>query len=316
MSVTGMAKMLAQVDQTIAMSGSASKLFQQSVLMSKSMEKLRINDWIGKVAITGLSHPGLGAAINEIVRSNNATQKVLGNFAWSSLAQSLNADAAMIAATKRKFLDFSAGYTGILEAVSIETAKFERYPILAKLPTIEYQSHASVLEIISNDDVVIEKYNDLVLETTESINTGLPRLNTAFVKMWVGAQEALKSNNPDRIRHFSASVRELLTQIIHVMAPDEELKVWSSDEADYANGRPTRRARFKYICRTLDSGSFSTFLNKDITAMIGLFDLFQVGTHGVEPDFTEDQLFVIKFRVESALRFLLEIELSVNRIPF
>ena len=60
-------------------------------------------------------------------------------------------------------------------------------------------------------------------------------------------------------------------------------------------------------------GAYEKFLAKDIAGMLELIDLFQQGTHGIEPSFTEHQLHALRFRVESALRFLLEIEFTANR---
>jgi hypothetical protein len=312
-TASGMAQMLAKMNQDIVIAGTASKHFQDSILLSKSFEKLRVNDWIGKAAITGLTHPGLGNVIAQMTSMNSLSQKLLGGFAWESLGSKIGASEMAILANSRKFLDFSSSYTSILQSVTDSPDRFKHYPILAKMPAVEYRTHSTVLEIISNDEPEPVKYDDLILETDECIDKNLPQLGSGYTKMWVGAKQALTSTNPDRVRHFSASVRELMTQLLHKMAPDQQIRQWSTSPDDFANDKPTRRARLNYICRALNDGAYSNFLSKDITAMIGLFDLFQVGTHGVEPDLNDDQLFAIQFRVESTMRFLLEIEFVTNR---
>jgi hypothetical protein len=310
---TGMAEMVAHLNKQAVIGGSLSKSFQHSILLSKQYENLRIHDWVNKAAINGLGYPGLAEAIAQTSHIQSFTQKLLGSFAWKDLGTRINVNNLARELTQRKFLDLSNSYQNTLAGIVANPKTFEEFPVLAKMPSIEYRSHTALLELISSTETEDLTMEDLASETDVSITTNLPQLHTSYPKMWMGAKAALHSKNPDRIRHFSASVRELLTQIIHQLAPNEEVKKWSTNPVDFANGKPTRKARFSYICRELNTGSFSGFLAKDLSAMVGLFDLFQEGTHGVDPDFTDDQLAVIEFRVESYLRFLLEIEFKANK---
>lgn len=122
-----------------------------------------------------------------------------------------------------------------------------------------------------------------------------------------GARKSLRSNNPDRIRHFAISLRELFTRVLHSLAPDEKVGEWSQDPNHYHKGRPTRRARLLFACREINQDPFSNFIEKDIDAVIAFLKLFQKGTHEAKSNFTDAQLTALQNRAESTLRFLLEI---------
>ena len=130
--------------------------------------------------------------------------------------------------------------------------------------------------------------------------------------MWKGAIEALHSNNADRIRHFVTSIRELYTHILQILAPDEQIKAWSNDPNHLFKGRPTRKARLYFICRNIATHPFSKFVDKDIDATLALMELFQIGTHVIDPKFSEKHLTTIKCKAETTIRFILEIHFATN----
>jgi hypothetical protein len=126
------------------------------------------------------------------------------------------------------------------------------------------------------------------------------------VKGGTHSKEAARSENPDRARHVSTSLRELYTHIVHRIAPDSEVQSWTSESSHFHNGRPTRKARLLYVCRHLNHGPFETFVQKDVAAALGFLDLFQMGTHDIVPAFSATQLSSLIQRMEGLLRFLLE----------
>jgi hypothetical protein len=65
--------------------------------------------------------------------------------------------------------------------------------------------------------------------------------------------------------------------------------------------------RLRYICRHVNSGHFTDFVNKDLTATLAFVDLFQAGTHEVTSSYTPRQLRALLVRMEGTVRFLLEI---------
>src|SRR3954447_25500203 len=56
-------------------------------------------------------------------------------------------------------------------------------------------------------------------------------------------------NNPVRLHSFSAAVRELLTHLLHELAPDDEIKKCSWFKPEDKKGRPTRPQRAIYLAQ-------------------------------------------------------------------
>ena len=146
----------------------------------------------------------------------------------------------------------------------------------------------------------------------EQIFPALTRINNGLYNMWKGAIEAYNSDNSDRIRHFSTSIRELFTHVMHQLAPDNEVKNWTEEEVFFHNGRPTRKARLLYMCRNISNDPFNKFVSKDVEATLAFIDIFQKGTHELSPYFSPNQLITIKSKAESTLKFLLEIHFNTN----
>jgi hypothetical protein len=172
------------------------------------------------------------------------------------------------------------------------------------MPTVEYLNGSVLTRSVTADEV--DDF-EVEAETAESLDYFLAQLDPNLVTVLHGARQALTSTNPDRIRHFSASFRELLTHVLHMLAPDEEIRTWSTSPQDFAKGRPTRKARLRYICRDINHEPFEEFVNKDIEAVLEFFQLFHRGTHTIAARFTNRQLKALHVRVESAMRFLIEI---------
>jgi len=150
------------------------------------------------------------------------------------------------------------------------------------------------------------------LSAFSTIQSYLPKVDVRLFKMWKGAIEAYYSYNSDKVRHFSTSIRELFTHLIHILAPDVAIKRWTADPAHYYEGRPTRKARLLFICRNLNNASFTTFVKKDVEATIAFIDVFQKGTHDIDPVFSENHLLAIKSKAENTLKFLLEIHFNAS----
>lgn len=129
-------------------------------------------------------------------------------------------------------------------------------------------------------------------------------------RLWYNRPES-QGSNPDRVRHFSASRRELMTQVLHLLAPDQEIHAWSDAPDLYDNGRPTRVARLCYICRSIEC--FTEFVKIDYRLMLRTFDIFQKGTHAVETHFTPEQLSAASTRADQQLLFLLRLHAASEK---
>lgn len=77
------------------------------------------------------------------------------------------------------------------------------------------------------------------------------------------AEQALSGDNPLRFQHFSATLRELFTYLLHHYAPDDEVKAcqWFEQARDTDI---TRRQRAKYATQGGLSDSYLEQLNVDV----------------------------------------------------
>lgn len=215
------------------------------------------------------------------------------------------------------FLSLSDSYSTLLKSYESNPLSYTQIsPSISKIAPLEYFSTANLLEAISVDEDISPEEELLKIEIQYEneilLSSHLPRIDKGLYKMWMGAIEAYNSNNTDRVRHFSTSIRELYTHLIHILAPDEAIKKWSTDLTHYYEGRPTRKARLLYICRNINNGPFNAFVKKDVDATIAFIDIFQKGTHDIDPVFSPNHLVTIKSKAENTLKFLLEIHFNTN----
>jgi hypothetical protein len=142
---------------------------------------------------------------------------------------------------------------------------------------------------------------------TLQIEPGLVRVDSRLVETYRGAANVISRGGPDHVRHFAVSLRELLTHVIHQLAPDEELRSWSgATQDDYYNGRPTRRLRLRYIFREASSTAYTAFVEDDIKRTIEIIDLLNADTHRIMNDGDATVLRLVLRRVEGLLAILLE----------
>lgn len=139
-------------------------------------------------------------------------------------------------------------------------------------------------------------------ELTNELNDIHPDLQAR----WSGALFALHPSNPDAARHFCTSARELVATLLDNMAPDAAVKTANPNYFKTPNGGVSRRAKIHY-CLSLkgsDVAELAAFVEADIDGVVGLFDDFNRGTHGVAGSFPLAELVTLKQRVEQAVKFL------------
>jgi hypothetical protein len=217
----------------------------------------------------------------------------------------------------KKYLSLSSrglatGYSDLMKSFQTDPLSYVNInPALSKQASIEYFTSANLLETISiEEDICFEEEvikNKILYENEISLNEYLPKIDSGLYRMWQGAIEAYHSENTDKIRHFVTSIRELFTHLMQKLAPDKEIRSWTSEESLFHEKRPTRKARLLYICRNISNDPFNKFVNKDVEATLAFIDIFQRGTHKINPYFTSNHLLTIKSKAEGTLKFLLEI---------
>ena len=239
-------------------------------------------------------------------------QKKLAAFDSLSLGSLAGFDSVSSKTLATNFGYLTHSYQSLIEAASTCQSMFKHVPFITTYTPVEYFRETDVLETITVAEKGAEDDDEIVI--TEALSASLPPadglladFNENLCRLLQGARDSAVSSNPDRARHVTTSVRELFTQVVHLLAPDTNVREWSSDPQHFHNNRPTRRARLLYICRHINFGPFSDFVEADVRAILTFLDSLNAGTHVVESRLTEAQLRSIISRIESLLVFLLQI---------
>jgi hypothetical protein len=291
------------------------KVIQEAVAQS-GVWKVQADEFQNILQVTEPYLLTTQAHLAEILKYSALSESYLSNISYPDIGNALVLEDTVSSLMKNSFKEFSDSYSNLFSWLGNTPLElFSIPPVLSKLPAIEYLNGVSVVDSITIDTVVnvrlAEEKNqaDKIVseETEEKLDLLLTKMSPDFLVPLSGARESLKSTNPDRVRHLSTSLRELFTHVLHRLAPDENIQSWSTSPEYYAGGRPTRRARLLYICRTVNRGPFSEFVEKDVDAALVFLNIFQQGTHEVMPNYTDEQLKAMLIRMESLLRYLLEI---------
>jgi hypothetical protein len=179
-----------------------------------------------------------------------------------------------------------------------------RYRLALELPQRENVNNLTVANALITGESD-ELATGLDLQST-SITDELSRISPDLDDRWHGALHALHPRNRDAARHFCASVREIFTQILHTRAPDQAVLAAMPDRHTDANGRPTRRARIRFLLhrKNMTGAALEEFVEQDIDNVIDLFSFLNKGTHGAAGTFDLPRLVSAKRRVEDAIVFV------------
>src|SRR3972149_6300750 len=180
-------------------------------------------------------------------------------------------------------------------------------PVVTQLSPVEVFREADLLKkitILKDEQETSDSDEVSIVPKEHSLEDWLHKLEPGLVNLLRGAREALISSNADRARHVATSIRELFTHVLHRLAPDENIRAWTTDALYYNNGRPTRRARLLYINKEINLELFSEFVDADVNAVLTLIDALQLGTHDIRSQLTDRQLRALVDRMESLLLFL------------
>jgi len=163
---------------------------------------------------------------------------------------------------------------------------------------------------VSEAEVELIKPREIIRAPTD-IRDKILSLGESFLGMYDGAVDAMNATSADSQRHMCVSLRELITHTIHELAPVNEAKEYLETRGDaeqyFHEGRPTRKGRILYICREIERGNFSKFVNADVKSTLAFMDLLQEGTHSREMHYTEPQLTTLLSRAEGLVSFLIDI---------
>jgi len=258
---------------------------------------------------------GIESNFAKISATSIMAESALSSFRWHDLGNQIDIRQPARAILSDSFLAVSESYRDVFQSIQATPQSIiDLDPFIVKRTPVEYYTGAEFCRAISaRDAAVVEKEfitNEILIENKFGLENRLPKIDPALVDLWRGANQALISANPDKVRHFSTSIRELITHVVHRLSPDKKLREWTSDPDHFQKGRPTREARLLYISRKINIGGFQKFVEKDVSATIEFLNLFHEGTHAVKLSLTEKQLLALKARTESTLNFLIDIGLE------
>ena len=253
---------------------------------------------------------GIQSQIARFSEISILAEKSLLHIDSDNLGSLISASSEMKQIVQNSNLALSESYASLFSSLAEkELSLLSHAPEVSILPPIEYYHNNRFWETISMPGKAGTFEASLDIELSREANDDLEKhidlIDPELRKLWRGAKEAQRSSNPDAIRHFSISLRELFTHVIHRLSPDENIRRWSTSSEYYSRSHPTRRARLLYICRGINFGPFDDFVNKDIESVLACIDSLQEGTHAASASFTPAQLDMLLIRTESAIRLLI-----------
>lgn len=171
---------------------------------------------------------------------------------------------------------------------------------LVDLAETETANSAAVSNVLTGDEVAGDEIQSSAL--TDDLSVFSEDLDSR----WRGALFSLNPQNPDAARHFCTSAREIITRILDISAPDDVVQAEVADCRLTDSGRPVRRDKIRFLLARRNEGreSLEQFVEADIDDIVGLFRVFNDGTHGDAGAFDLPSLHALRGRVEGAVRFL------------
>jgi hypothetical protein len=244
--------------------------------------------------------------------------KSITSFPWSEFGSQLKLETDLKFNLSSSFLSFTNDFSRLFESfVADPNSYLDLETLVTKSASIEYYNSADIIESISTqEELSLEesKLNkEIIYENEFTLIEYLPKIHPKLLNMWKGAIETLNMPNSDGVRQFTVSLRELFTHVFHILAPEDKIRDWSTSPQDFYDGKATRSARIKYICRNISKEPLNAFVDKDVKSTLELVDIFQKATHGLDFEPTPHQIRAIRAKSESALKFLIEIEFTTNR---
>ncbi len=271
---------------------------------------------------SGLSFPGdnlsklsefvIQSSLGKIAEMSLLSENIFAGFDPSDLGKNIGMALGEKTKIGASLFEMTDSYAHLFKEFQIQPDQLvDLGPLIIRGASVEYFNEANLCGLLSVEQhgaVRGELVQSEIAEENElSLQKKLSQVDSRLIRLWEGAKQTIKSDNPDKARHFSISIRELLTHVLHKLAPNEEIRRWTSEEEYFHEGNPTRKARLMYICRKISAEPFERFFEKDVAATLEFMDLFQDGTHAVQPSMTDKHLQAFKARAEATIKYILEV---------
>ena len=301
------------------------KVLRQSTVTSHITESLNAHQsWIDRIShINDASerffrlqgHSRL--ALSNISLQLTATERLMSQIDFGAISSRFHIEKSVMSAVERSIANTTESYGRLANSLR-DISDITQLPAFV-LPgaTREIYNTESALESLSPIDESVEDDTEKEIQLFAEVEFGTPscvdllqQVEPELVRLYIGANQALNSNNADRARHIISSLRELCNNVLWRLAPDDLVSAWivsnKMKKELLHGGRPTRRARILYICREINNEPLSEFLTHDTKAFVKLIELFNQ-VHKLELGLTDKQLTAIFHRTESGLKYILQI---------
>lgn len=299
------------INDPLSLSNSVSEIANINPTWESSFDPLTVDLAIGDFSDT-IRMPDLNLFASEI--STNALLAESTYLDLPKISDSIHTNFAIDAG--EAVLNFSDSFSKFGSLIGLESGISSGFNIDKDILTISSKElvRTSLMldEFAINDSFFLPHYDEKLLyvehkdeEEDDDLKNMLLSIDNGLVKMLERAEKALRSSNPDKIRHFGTSLRELFTHVLHSLAPNDKVKKWTNNPDHYHNGRPTRRARLLYISRDYNNERFQDFLDADVKSVLAFIDLFQGLTHSIKSSFSEQQLKGMLIKMRGTLHFIL-----------
>ena len=302
------------------------EVLRQSTVTSHITESLSAahQSWVDRISqINDASErfPQLQAcsslALCDISLELTATERLMSQIDFGAISNRFNIEMSVISALEGS-IDHTTESYGRLANSLRDISDITQLPAFV-LPGATREIYNTGITLVSlspsdkkdEDDTEkeIQLFAEAEFETPSCIDL-LQQVDPELVRLYIGANQALSSNNADRARHILSSLRELCNHVLWRLAPGDLVSAWivrnKMKKELIHEGRPTRRARILYICREIDNEPLSEFLTYDTKAFVKLIKLFN-RVHELKPGLTDEQLRAIFHKTESLLKYMLQI---------
>lgn len=299
------------INEPLKLSDSVDEIFAVDPSWSKNFDPLNLDLSIDEISGT-VRLPDLNIEINELASNvlfSESTYLNLDNIGKNIESRfSLNANEALI-----NFSDSFSKFGSLIALDNQISTGFSINDDLLTLSSNQLLRSSSLLDNLAIDDTFIIPHYDeknaylkqREVNEEDDLKIMLQEIDDGLVDMLDGAEKALGSSNPDKIRHFGTSLRELFTHVLNQLAPNEQVAKWTDDKSHFHDERPTRRAKILYISRGLNNKKFQEFLDADVKSVLSFIYLFQGITHSIKSNYTDQQLKGILIKMKGTLHFLI-----------
>ena len=271
----------------------------------------------GPMAIPAQLNAAAKISLGENSLQLAATETFLAGIDFDFLKGTFNIPDSTISAMEQSIFDVTASYRALAESIPdiselVQMPSFVLPGATYNLYTTGYALRALDLVVQDEDEEIEEEFASISADYVDKLDIVelLAFANNDLLPMYLGAQEDVYANRPDRARHVLVSLRALSMHFLDTLAPERDVLGWlckhgTSDDLD-SHGGPIRHAKVRYILRSVSQKPLAKFVQCEADAFEELYQLYHK-LHGKKPNLTDLQLLAIFRKTEATLTFLIQI---------